>query len=246
MKLINGDAIKTIDMMIEKGIKVDAIITDIPYGITQNKIDVFPKKEFFEKIWKITNTFITTVQGKAMLKTLNSLPKSVKWHDLVWDKMIAGAFLNANRQHLRQHENILVMYKKQPTYNPQMWESGKKIHSRGNIAIGNETKNQNYGKFVLTERSRVGKTDRFPTSILKFKKDHNSVMHHATQKPVALYEYLIKTFTKENEVVFDPFMGGGTTGIAAKKLKRKFIGVELNKEYYEISKKRISEIKNEN
>ena len=238
IKLINGDAIKQLDKMIAEGIKVDAIITDIPYGVTQNKVDVFPKREFFTKIWQITNVFVTSVQGKAMVDTINAMPKSVRWYDLIWDKQLTSGFLNSKRQPLRRHEQILVMYKKQPTYNPQMWE-GAPLHGKGSAYLTKKGVNQNYGKYHTPVDTREGSTLKYPQSIVKFLRPKGKGLH-PTQKPTDLYEYLISTYTNEGETIYDPFMGSGTTGVAAKKLGRSFIGSELNKEFFAMAKKRIN------
>ncbi len=240
-ELLNEDTSVTLDHMIKKGIKVDAIITDIPYGVTQNKIDVFPDEKFFKNIWKITDTFITTIQGKAMIKMINALPKNIKWYDLVWDKEISTGFLNAKKQPLRRHENIIVMYKKKPTYNPQKWDSGKYYNAKkGLFSYGkDDITNNNYGK--IKKNVQENTTMRYPTSILKFKKPHPSTALHPTMKPVDLYIYLVKTYTNENDIVFDPYMGCGTTGVACEKTNRRFIGNELDEKYFNVAAKRLKE-----
>lgn len=240
MKLINGDALQELDKLIEQNIRVNAIIGDIPYGITQNEIDIFPKDSFFKDIWKITDVFITTVDRQAMVKTINAIPKSIKWYDIIWDKEITTGFLNAKRQPLRQHEIILVMHKKQSTYNPQKWDSGKYYNARkGIFSYGkDDITNNNYGD--IKKNVQTNTTMRYPTSIVKFKKLHPSVVVHPTQKPLELYEWLVKTYTNEGDTVLDPFMGSGTTGVACKQLGRNFIGIELDENYFAIANERIN------
>lgn len=164
---------------------------------------------------------------------------SKRRYDLVWNKVLPSGFLNANRQPLRSHEMMAVFYKKQPNYNPQK-ELGKKNNSKGKIK---ESKNNNYGDFAFVDNSKKLGDLKHPKSILNFAKPHPSVSVHPTQKPVALLEYLIKTYTIENETVLDFTMGSGSTGVACKNTNRSFIGIELDKEYFKIAKKRIEDDK---
>jgi site-specific DNA-methyltransferase (adenine-specific) len=166
-------------------------------------------------------------------------------YDIVWDKCLTSGFLNSNKMPLRQHEQIAVFYKKLPTYNPQ-FSKGKPLHSKGISYINKPIKNQNYGDFHATDDSRKGCTEKYPTSILKFNKPHPSKSIHRTEKPVALLEYLIKTYTNDGDIVLDNCMGSGSTGVACVNTNRKFIGMELDKDYFDISQKRIKEAKNEN
>ena len=119
-------------------------------------------------------------------------------------------------------------------------EIGQPLHGKGKINISEKTKNNNvYGEFKYLEDTRKGSTEKYPTSILKFKKLHSSKMLHPTEKPVSLLEYLIKTYTNEKDVVLDNCMGSGSTGIACLNTNRSFIGIELDKNTFEIAKKRI-------
>ena len=162
-----------------------------------------------------------------------------------WDKNIDlkklwneyERILNANRQPLRKHEQIAIFYKKQPKYNPQMGE-GKPLHGKGTTT---KIKKCNvYGKFNKLPDVRKGTTEKYPTSILRFPKLHSSQMLYPTEKPIELLEYLIKTYTDEGEVVLDNCMGSGTTGVACKNTNRNFIGIEINKNAFEIAKKRLN------
>lgn len=154
-------------------------------------------------------------------------------YDLIWDKQRCSDFLNANRKPLDCHENILVFYKKSPTYNKQCWYSTpyKKIN-------GNRKYSTVYHKaHEVDSESLDGK--RNPLSILSFARDE-SMLHH-TQKPVALLEWLIRTYTSEGETVLDNCMGSGSTGVACIGTSRKFIGIEKDEKIFDVAKKRIEE-----
>nr|WP_297131862.1 site-specific DNA-methyltransferase [Terrisporobacter sp.] len=176
-------------------------------------------------------------QDKFTAETMLSNRKMHRYN-LIWRKVLPSGFLNANRMPLREHEDIMVFYKKLPTYNPQKIK-GNPCHSKGKV-VGEmndkQLQNNNYGDFKCVETKGDMK---FPTSILEFPKPHPSIAVHPTQKPVELLEWLIKTYTNENEVVLDNCMGSGSTGVAAVNLNRKFIGIELEKEYFDIATNRI-------
>lgn len=233
IKLINDD-------MLKQNIKCDAIITDLPYGETQNKKDIIIP---FDKLWKWVkkteaNIFITTAQGQFMIDLINSLPKGWKWYDIIWDKKLTSGFLNAKKRPLRKHENIIVMYKKQTIYNPQ-FTKGKPLHSKGKSYLTKNHKNENYGKFEMTDDKRAGSTDKYPTSILSIQKPHPSKSLHRTEKPIELMEWLVRTYTNKGQLVCDPTMGVGGTGIACFENGRNFIGIELDKKYFNIARERI-------
>ena len=154
-------------------------------------------------------------------------------YSIVWEKTKAGGFLNAKKMPLQAHEDILCFYSKLPTYNPQ-FEIGKPYTKK---AVTNGDGN-NYGKFDRVGQVAVNNGTRCPRSVIKFSNDNHGSLH-PTQKPVALMEYLIKTYTNEGETVLDFCMGSGTTGLAAKNLNRKFIGIEKDEGYFEIAKNRI-------
>ena len=153
-------------------------------------------------------------------------------YDWVWIKEQGTGFLNAKKQPLRDNEQISVFYKKQPNYNPQMVGNDKRVVRRKNKPQPTD----NYGfSMQPTESVYFG---RYPTNTLLFKRDAEK--KHPTQKPVALMEYLIKTYTNKGETVLDFTMGSGSTGVAAKNLNRKFIGIELDETYFNIAKERIT------
>lgn len=237
--LKQGDCLELMREIPDKS--VDIILCDLPYGLTQNKKDITLP---FDKLWEQYNRIIKDNgcialfgQGLFYVDLVNSNRKMFRY-DLVWDKVLTSGFLNANRMPLRQHEQIAIFYKKQPTYNPQFTQ-GKPLHSKGISYKNKEPKNQNYGKFENTEDFRAGSTEKYPTSIIKFSKVHPSKAIHPTEKSVQCLEWLIKTYTNEGDLVLDNCMGSGSTGEACVNTKRNFIGIELDQKYFEIAKERI-------
>lgn len=222
---------------------IDCIICDLPYGQTHNKWDIIipfePLWKEYERIIKDNGAIILFAQGMFTAEVMMSNPKLWRYN-LVWKKgnRVSG-FLNAKRQPLRNHEDICVFYKKQPTYNPQMSE-GKPLHSRGKGV--HRLVNNNYGHYNEPDDSRANCTEKYPTSILNFERPHPAIF--PTQKPVDLIRYLIRTYTNEGDVVLDNCMGSGTTALAAIKENRHFIGFEMNEEYYKLAQKRLKEINN--
>lgn len=241
MQLYNGDCLEVMGTIPDKS--VDMICCDLPYEVTQNKDDI---KIPFEPLWKEYERIIKDngcialfAQGLFYVDLVNSNRKLFRY-DLVWDKVLTSGFLNAKRMPLRQHEQIAIFYKKLPTYNPQFTQ-GKPLHGKGTSYMDKELKNQNYGQFHQTEDLRKGSTEKYPTSILKFPKPHPSVAKHRTEKSIECIEYLIKTYTNEGDLVLDNCMGAGSCGIACKRSNRNFIGIELDKNYFNIAKDRINE-----
>ena len=239
IKLYHGDCLEVMDKLIEKGVKVDAIITDPPYGTTACKWDtIIPFEPMWERLNKLIkpNGAIVLFGSEPFSSALRmSNIKNYKY-DWVWDKIAISNPLNAKRQPLRVVENICVFYKKQPTYNPIMtdgtkWKRGGKTHQTvetlGDTPLfrGNDKTNKKY-----------------PKNIIKISNAHKTKGQHPTKKPVALMEYLIKTYTNENETVLDFTMGSGSTGVACKNTNRDFIGIELDETYFNIAKERIDEI----
>ena len=238
MKLLNGDCLELLNDVDEKS--VDMILCDLPYGQTHNKWDsVIP----LDKLWKqykrvIKDNGCIALFGQGMF-TADLMYSNKKWwkYNLIWDKVLTNGFLNANRMPLRSHEDIAIFYNKPPTYNPQK-VLGKKNHTKGKVK---QNKNNNYGKHNFVDNSDELGNMKHPKSILTFTRPHSSVMKHPTEKPVEVCEWLIKSYTNEGDVVLDNCMGSGTTGIACENTNRKFIGMELNKEYFEQAVNRINQ-----
>lgn len=239
IQLWQGDCLELMNDIPDHSI--DMILCDLPYGITQNKCDVcVPLDNLWRQYIRIIkdNTAILLFgQGTFYVDLVNS-NRNMFRYDLIWDKQLSSGHLNAHRMPLRKHEQIAVFYKKLPTYNPQ-FTKGKPLHSKGHAYKEKPMINNNYGKFNIIDDDRCGETNKYPTSILSCQKPHPSTSIHPTQKPVELCEWLIKTYTDEGDIVLDNCMGSGTTGVACRNLNRKFIGIELNGEYFDIAQKRI-------
>lgn len=239
INLYNADCLEKMKEIPAKSI--DMILCDLPYGITKckwdKKIDLKQMWVQYERIIKDNGVICLFAQTKFFYELIKSNEKLFRY-DLIWNKVLVTGFLNAKKQPLRQHEQIAIFYKKQPKYNPQMW-AGKPLHGKGKIISDNVKKNNVYGKFYKMPDLRKGSTEKYPTSILKFQRVHSSKMVYPTEKPIELLEYLIKTYTNESDTVLDNCMGSGTTGLACKNTNRRFIGIEINKEAFEIAKRRL-------
>lgn len=239
IELLHGDCLNLMQRIPNKSI--DMILCDLPFGVTQNKADIVipfePLWKQYERIIKDNGAIVLFGQGVFYVDLVNSNRKLFRY-DLVWDKQLVSGFLNAKRMPLRQHEQIAVFYKKPPTYNPQFTQ-GQPLHTKGSKYKDKPVNNQNYGAFDAADDSRAGSTEKYPTSILSFQKPHPSVAKHRTEKPVALLEYLIKTYTNENETVLDNCMGCGSTGVACTNTNRNFIGMELDEDYFLVAQKNI-------
>ena len=236
-KLYNGDCLEVMKQIPDKS--VDMILCDLPYGTTQNKWDsIINLHELwfqYMRIVKDNGVIALTAQGIFTAKLILSNEKWFKYK-MIWEKSKSTNFLNVKKQPLRKYEDICIFYNKQPTYNPQM--------SKGLPYNKGTRKNQltgSYGDFSSCYvKNETG--DRYPCDILYFKTAESEKEHtvwHPTQKPVKLMEYLIKTYTSENDIVLDNCMGSGTTGVACKSTNRNFIGIELDEKYFNIAKERI-------
>lgn len=213
---------------------IDMILCDLPYGTTRNKWDsIIPLDklwEQYERIIKDNGAIVLFSQMPFTAELVHSNLKMFKY-EWVWEKDNGTGFLNAKKMPLKIHENILVFYKNLPTYNPQMrtgFKPYKCIQGRHS---------SNYGAYdggQVTESNG----ERYPIDIVKFKKESG---HHPTQKPVALLEYLIRTYTNEGEVVLDNCMGSGSTGVACVNTNRHYIGFELDEKYFDIACQRLDE-----
>jgi site-specific DNA-methyltransferase (adenine-specific) len=223
---------------------IDMILCDLPYGVTsRNKWDVVISFEHlwkhYERIIKHNGAIILTATQPFATDVINSNRKLFRY-DLIWNKKLSTGFLNAKKMPLRQHEHILIFYKKLPTYNPQMETRGKPRVKGITTETGKRT--MNYGSFKGTSNIN---NEYYPTSILEVSNANRNDKLHPTQKPLELFEYLILTYTNENEVVLDNCMGSGTAAVAAIKTNRKFIGFETEPKYIEIANQRIESTYNE-
>ena len=240
-KIYNMDCLEGMKQIPDKSI--DMILCDLPYGKTNNEYDKpLPFNllwEQYKRIIKDNGCIALFAQGTFYVDLVNSNRKMFRY-DVVWNKVLSSGFLNANRMPLRQHEQIAIFYKKPPTYNPQ-FSQGKPSHPKGEKFKSKPIKNENYGKYKAIDSQRESSTEKYPTSIVTFPKPHPSVANHRTEKPVVLLEYLIKTYTNEGETVLDNCIGSGSTAVACIHTNRNFIGIELDKNYYEVAERRINE-----
>lgn len=219
---------------------IDMILTDLPYGTTRNEWDcVIPLKplwEQYERIIKDNGAILLFSSQPFTTDLINSNRKLFKY-DLVWDKVLSSGFLNANKMPLRTHETICVFYKKPPKYNPIMEIRGNP-REKGRKHDATADGKTCYGDYKATQNFN---NEYYPTSILTFSNgNRNDGRIHSTQKPVPLLEYLIQTYTDVGDLVLDSCAGSCSTGIAAHRTGRDFIGFEKDKEYYDIAKKRLN------
>lgn len=234
IKLHNGDCLELMHDIPDKSI--DAIIADLPYGTTQNKWDsVLPLDKLwaqYKRILKPRGVVILTGSEPFTSLLITSNLKDFKYN-WIWKKSKATGFFDAKKRPLNDYETISVFYSKLPTYNPQMTVA-EKIYKRGFVK---RKKSDCYGEekdFVQVDSGL-----RYPKRIIEIGNADTRDIEHSTQKPVALMEYLIKTYTNEGDTVLDNTMGSGTTGVACINTNRNFIGIELDKDYYEMAKKRL-------
>ena len=227
-----GDCLELMKKIPDKSI--DMILCDLPYGTTQNKWDsVIP----FDKLWAQYNRIIKDHGAILLFSQMpfgaNLIMSNLKMfrYEWIWEKEQGTGFLNANKMPLKKHENILVFYKHLPTYNPQMREGFKPYY---NARSNSDSHTSNYNDYKIMPTSSDG--TRYPIDIIKFNRDRGL---HPTQKPVALLEYLIKTYTNEGDLVLDNCMGSGSTGVACLNTNRDLIGMELDKEYFQIACDRL-------
>jgi site-specific DNA-methyltransferase (adenine-specific) len=246
-ELHQGDCLEVMKNIKDKSI--DCIICDLPYGVTsKNKWDTIipyePLWKEYKRIIKDNGAIILFGQDKFTAKTMLSNEKMHRYN-LIWNKVLTSGFLNAGRMPLREHEDIMIFYKKLPTYNPQFTE-GKPLHGMGEKFKKIKNNNNNYNDFNSCNNpsaNREGDTKKYPKSILTFPRKASSKMSHPTEKPVELLEYLIKTYSNEGDVILDNCMGSGSTGVACLKTNRDFIGIELDKDYFNITKNRLENIR---
>jgi site-specific DNA-methyltransferase (adenine-specific) len=236
INLMQGDCLERMKD-IESG-SVDMILTDPPYGTTACKWDsIIPLEPMWEQLKRIIkpNGAIVMTASQPFTSVLTCSNLKMFKYSLVWEKSQSTGHLNAWKMPMRAHEDLVVFYSKPPTYNPELTDK-----PAANIRpVTNRTKKTDcYGSHKLdAHKCPADKT--MPKSVLKFNNAQGNA--HPTQKPVPLMEYLIKTYTNETETVLDFTMGSGSTGVAAKNLNRKFIGIEMDETYFNIAKDRISQ-----
>tara|TARA_Y100001938_G_C8042374_1_gene406853 strand:+ start:586 stop:1323 length:738 start_codon:yes stop_codon:yes gene_type:complete len=234
--IINGDCLEVMKNIPDGS--VDMVLCDLPYGTTNCKWDsILPLDKLWEhynRVTKKNGAIVLTAAQPFTSVLISSNLKNFKY-TWVWEKSKATGYLNAKRMPMRAHEDVCVFYRKPPLYNPQMWQSTP--YNKGKAHRPTDV----YGSQVAT----LVKNDtglRYPRSVQYFKTaESEGKVYHPTQKPLTLFEYLIKTYTNEGDVVLDNCLGAGTTAIAAIRNNRKYIGIELEKEYYDISCERVNQ-----
>jgi site-specific DNA-methyltransferase (adenine-specific) len=233
-ELINGDCLVKMKNIPESSI--DMILCDLPYGMTKNSWDVIIP---FDKLWKEykrvikKNGAIVLFGSQPFTSLMITSNMKMFRYSMVWEKNKFSDFLNSKRKPMKTNEDIVVFYNKQPTYNPQYWYSTPYTRWNTQSAVDKQTNYGNHKENYV--ESKDGK--RVPTTVLKFNRIERP--QHPTQKPVDLLEWLIKTYTNEGDTVLDNCMGVGSTGVACKSIKRSFIGIELDKKYFDIAVDRI-------
>lgn len=241
-KIYNEDCLEGMKKIDDKSI--DAIITDLPFGITsRNKWDsVIPFEslwEQYERIIKDNGAIILFGSGMFTADLMESNRKLWKYN-LIWQKTQPTGFLNAKKMPLRSHEDICIFYKKPPTYNPQMTDGHERKVSKVAHHV-NAKESTDYGK---SEWQDYDSTKRYPKSVWTFAKDTQKAAYHGTQKPVALIEELIKTYSNPGDLILDSCAGSCTTAIAAMNTGRNYICFEKDKDIFEIGSKRVTEYSN--
>lgn len=254
LELKHGDCLELMKQITDKSI--DMVLCDLPYGTTQCEWDkVIPFEPLWEQYNRIIkdNGAIVLFSSQPFTTDLINSQRRLFRYEIIWEKTQCTGFYNAHKMPLKAHENILVFYKKLPKYNPQKWIYDK-------AQIGHCRKNSDYKKTSGKAFGQVSKekaeswiyTDdgsRFPKSVVKFSNQNGALfgntqnaVKHPTSKPIELLEYLIRTYSNVGDLILDNAMGAGSTGVAAIRLKRGFIGMEIDSHFFKIAKDRIFEV----
>ena len=237
-EIIHGDCLEVMPSIPDKSI--DMILCDLPYGTTACKWDTIipfePLWKQYERVIKDNGAIVLTASQPFTSALVMSNPKLFRY-EWVWEKDRATGFLDAKKRPMRAHENICVFYKSLPTYNPQKTKGHKPTNKPQKDALGNLEELLRGG---LRAGNGGGQTDRYPRDVIKVNMpNHGEMGLHPTQKPVALFEYLIKTYTNKGETVLDNCIGSGTTAIAAYNTNRHYIGIEKEEKCVNIARERI-------
>lgn len=234
MRLLLGDCFSWMPTLADQSINL--VFADLPYGTTNCKWDCqLPLDDLWAEYKRLCKGAIILFSQTPFDKVLGSSNLNMLKYEWIWEKTNPTGHLNAKKMPMKAHENILVFYKNLPTYNP--------IKTNGHIRkTANRKKVDNspiYGKQEF--HHGYDSTDRYPRSVIKFPSDKQKNALHPTQKPVALCEYLIKTYSNHGDTVLDNVMGSGTAGVACQRLGRNFIGMEIEKQYFDLAKHRIEQ-----
>lgn len=233
VNLMFGDCLKRMKEIASGA--ADMILADLPYGTTQCAWDeVIPLTELWAEYLRIAKPEAAIVLTSAQPFTSRLIMSNLELfrYEWIWEKGNATGFLNAKKQPLRAHESVLVFYRKQPTYNPQM-TGGHERKTASRKTVNSEC----YGKALAL--SEYDSTERYPRTVQFFSSDKQLGNFHPTQKPVALMEYLVRTYTDAGMTILDNTMGSGTTGVAALRCGRAFIGIESDHKHFSTAEARI-------
>lgn len=257
IRLFNDDCLNIFQQLAKDNIKFDMVLTDIPYGTTACKWDtIIPFEQMWDGLNKITkpNTPILLFGTEPFSSHLRMSNIKEYRYDWIWHKNNSSDFALAKKRPMRYHELISVFYRKLPKYHPQFQEysestkkrfkQGEKVNRTRELEKSND---KVHGGIALEGTPFDFTRGKYPDCIQDFKIVNNAkgVRLHPTQKPVPLLEYLIKTYTDEDDLVLDFTMGSGSTGVACRKLNRQFVGIELDKNYFNIAVYRIKHYQKE-
>ncbi|MGG0757544.1 DNA-methyltransferase [Brevibacillus laterosporus] len=236
-RIYQRDCIEGMSLIPDKSI--DMILCDLPYGTTTCKWDTIIPFELlwaqYERIIRDNGAIVLTASQPFTTQLIASNIKLFRY-ELIWEKTLATNFMLVKKQPAKKHENICVFYKKQPTYNPQMGEGKPYKDSARKRTVGV------HGDAVTTKKPIDNSGTRYPSSVQLFSNGNNGNFH-PTQKPVALFEYLIRTYTNEGDTILDNCIGSGTTAEAAIRTGRNFIGFETEPKYVDIANQRIAQLR---
>lgn len=256
IELYNGDCLEVMKQIPDGSI--DMVLCDLPYGTTACKWDkVIPLDLLWEQYERIIkqNGAIVLFSTQPFTTDLICSNRKLFRYEIIWEKTQKTGFYNANRMPLKGHENILVFYKKLPTYHPIKRKITQKEAMERGVNVG-RTRHKKADRCVLyghvNAQDYTDDGTRYPHDVIHFSNWNGAlfgnltkVTKHPTQKPVSILEYLLKTYTNEGETVLDNTMGSGSTGVACVNTNRKFIGIELQKDFFDVAKQRIKDAQNE-
>lgn len=240
MKLLNGDCLELMRDISDQSINL--ILCDLPYGATSldwdKPLPMVDLWSHYKRILKPDGVVVLTAMNPFAANLIASNPNWFRY-EWVWEKTSAKGHMSAALRPLRAHELILIFAPKQPTYNPQKW----KIEEARRTKRKTLTMTGSVGAYGVERKQRkLDDGSRFPRSVIKFGNAPSKVAarnFHPTQKPLALMEYFVRTYSNPGDTVLDNCMGSGTTGVACLNLGRRFIGIEKNREYFDVAQQRI-------
>lgn len=245
MRIYRGDCLDVLPALSEQNMKVDMVLTDPPYGTTHCRWDAVIDMTEMWRCLSVVTTPVTPVLlfgQQPFTSVLGCSNLSNLRYNWVWEKTQGTGFLNAKRMPLKCHEDILVFYKSLPKYRP--------IKTNGHPCKVVKSAHRRKCKTGEIYRSHDDyqdycSTQRYPRSVVKFKTDKQTCSLHPTQKPVALLEYLIRTYSDKGDTVLDFAMGSGSTGVACRNTGRRFIGIEKDDSIFSLARERLSKTANE-